>query len=98
MEVRFGDPDLDRLDFDPRYDARLPPAIVRMYRKRIQQIRAARDERDFYQLKSLHFERLKGGDRQIHSMRLNDQYRLLVRLCGEAPNKVVWIVAVKDYH
>ena len=73
-------------------------AIVRAFRKRMQQIRAAADERDFYSLKSLHFEKLKGNRQDNYSMRLNDQYRLILRLEGEAPKKVVRLIGIEDYH
>lgn len=100
MEVRFLDADLDRLETDPAFDGGFPPAVVRAYRKVMQLIRAARDERDFYAMKSLHFEKLKGDRAGDHSMRLNDQWRLIVRLeAGTVPNtKCVVIVAIEDYH
>ena len=61
MDVRFKDPKLDRLETDPTYDAGFSQAIVTAYRSRMQVIRAAPDERVFYNLKSLHFEKLKGN-------------------------------------
>ena len=59
MEVRFKDPKLDRLETDPTFDAGFAQVIVTAYRKLMQVIRAAPDERVFYSLKSLHFEKLK---------------------------------------
>ena len=44
----------------------------------MQMIRAASDERTFYELKSLHFEKLKGDRSHQHSMRLNKQWRFIV--------------------
>ena len=41
MEVRFGDKDLDRLETDPRFDGGYPQEVVKMFRKRMQAIRAA---------------------------------------------------------
>jgi len=90
MDVTFADDDLDRLETDASFDLNLPEAIVKAYRKRIQAIRAAPDERDFYRLKSLHYEKLKGQRQHQRSMRLNDQYRLA--------KKVVTIVSIEDYH
>jgi proteic killer suppression protein len=96
--VEFGDDDLDRLETDPTYEAGLPPGIVRAYRMRLQFIRNAPDERDFYSMKSLHFEKLKGSRSHQHSLRLNDQWRLIVELIGKQPNKVVRVVSIEDYH
>jgi proteic killer suppression protein len=98
MLVRFLDADLDRLETDPRFDGGFSPAVVKAYRKRMQVIRAANDERIFYGLKSLHFEKLKGARSHQHSMRLNDQWRLVLEFEGEAPGKTVCVVSIEDYH
>ena len=98
MEVIFEDHDLEKLETDSGFDAGLSGEIIKAYRKRIQQIRAAIDERDFYSLKSLRFEKLKGSRDHQRSMRLNDQWRLIVELRGESSNKVVVIIAIEDYH
>ena len=98
MEVSFGDPDLDRLETDARFEGGLSSSVVKAYRKRMQQIRAAQDERAFYALKSLHFEKLKGERSQQHSMRLNDQWRLIVEIHGTGKDKVLHLVGIEDYH
>jgi proteic killer suppression protein len=73
MEVQFRDAKLDRLEIDPRYDGGFSHAVVTAFRKRMQMIRAADDERAFYQMKSLHFEKLQGSRSHQHSMRLNNR-------------------------
>lgn len=98
MEVEFDDDDLDRLETDARFSAGWPAGVVSTYRKRLQLIRSAPDERDFYQLKSLRFEKLKGNRAHQHSMRLNDQYRLIVQLKGKGADKVIRVVGIEDYH
>ena len=98
MEVLFKDERLDRLETDTRYDAGFAQAVVTAYRKRMQFIRNALDERDFYQMKSLHFEKLKGNRSHQHSMRLNEQWRLVVEFKGIAPNKVIAVISIEDYH
>jgi proteic killer suppression protein len=98
MEVSFEDQSLDRLETDPTYNGGFGDAIVKAYRKRMQQIRAATDERTFYAHRSLHFEKPKGQREGQHSMRLNDQWRLIVELRGEAPRKTVHVVEIVDYH
>jgi proteic killer suppression protein len=64
----------------------------------MQQIRAATDERTFHAYRSLNFEKLKGDREGQYSMRLNDQYRLIVELHGEHPKKAVHVVEITDYH
>ena len=98
MEIRFKDQKLDRLETDGTYDAGYAHEIVRSYRKCMQIIRQAPDERVFYNLKSLHFEKLKGDRAHQHSMRLNKQWRLIIELEGVAPNKLVAVISIEDYH
>ena len=59
---------------------------------------AASDERNFYALKSLHFEKLKGDRSHLCSMKLNDQWRLILELTGSGPEKVAVLVGIEDYH
>jgi proteic killer suppression protein len=98
MEVRFEDASLDRLETDPEYAGGYDQAIVRAFRLRMQMIRAALDERAFYELKSLHFEKLKGDRSHQHSMRLNKQWRLILEFDGSGSTKIVCIIAIEDYH
>jgi toxin HigB-1 len=98
MEVEFKDDELDRLETDARFTAGYPAGLVSVYRKRLQMIRAASDERDFYELKSLHFEKLKGARSHQRSMRLNAQFRLIVELRGKGQEKVVYVDGIEDYH
>jgi toxin HigB-1 len=86
------------LETDGTFDAGFSREIVRAYRKCLQIIRAAPDERVFYNLKSLHFEKLKGNRSHEHSMRLNKQWRLIIEFEGIAPNKLVAVISIEDYH
>jgi len=98
MEVAFKDSDLDRLETDAKFDAGFSPGVVKAFRKRMQVIRSAVDERVFYAMKSMHFEKLKGDKEGQYSMRLNDQWRLILQFKAEAPNKMVVVVSIEDYH
>lgn len=98
MEVRFKDDALERLESDARFDGGYSPPVVKKFRQRMQQIRAAKDERDLYQLHSLHCEKLKGDRSHQHSIRLNDQWRLVFELEGKGAAKVIAIVSIEDYH
>ena len=73
-------------------------AITAAFRKRMQVIRAAKDERDFYQLKSLRYEKLKGNRQHQHSMRPNDQFRLILEYEGDGQDKTLAVVKIEDYH
>lgn len=98
MDVSFAEDDLDRLEVDPAFTMGLSGALVKAYRKRVQMIRSAPDVRDFYALKSLHFEKLQGKRQHQHSMRLNQQYRLILELSDAVNSRHVTIKGVEDYH
>lgn len=98
MDVAFKDQTLANLENDPGFNAGFGDAIVKAYRKRMQQIRAATDERTFYAHRSLQFEKLQGDRDGQYSMRLNDQWRLIIELRGDAPKKTVYIAEIVDYH
>ena len=86
------------METDPSYNGGYPPGIVKAFRKRMQLIRNAKDERDLYAIKGNRFEKLKGDRAHQHSMRLNDQMRLVVELkTGNPKNKIV-VRAIEDYH
>lgn len=97
MRVRFADRKLERLWTEGGYTHGLGPNIVKAFRKVMQAIVAATDERDFYGLKSLHYKKLKGSRSHQRSMRLNQQFRLIVELVQQ-DDKLVLIVAIEDYH
>jgi toxin HigB-1 len=98
VEVEFADDDLDRLEADRKFTEGFGPDIVKAFRKAMQAIRSAVDERDFYNLKSLHFEKLEGARAHQRSIRINKQWRLVLELKGEARNKTVRVVGIEDYH
>lgn len=98
MEVSFANDDLDRLETDPKFDAKLSQAIVRKFRQRMQSIRAAEDERTFYGFKSWHFEQLQGRRSHQRSIKLNDQWRLVIEIVEGKPKNSVKIVSIEDYH
>ncbi len=98
MEVACPDEDLDRLEVDATFTAGYGPEIVRGYRKVMQAIRAAHDERDLYNSRGLRFEKLDGKRKHQHSLRINKQWRLIVELESEASQKRIRIVGIEDYH
>ena len=95
MDLRFADEDLERLYTDPRSGGKYPQGVVKAYRRLVYYMAQAVDERDFRGMKSWHFEKLAGGR---HSMRLNDQFRLIVEIVNSASGKAIFIQGIEDYH
>jgi proteic killer suppression protein len=59
---------------------------------------AALDERAFYAMTSLHYEKLKGDRAGQRSMRLNKQWRLILRIAEDDQGKQVVVIEIADYH
>jgi proteic killer suppression protein len=98
FEVLYKDESLERLERDAKYTAGHAPAVVKAFRKRMWVIRNAVDERDLRESKANHFEKLKGDRGHQHSMRLNDQWRLIVEIDGKGANKRLVVIGIEDYH
>lgn len=98
MEVDFADDDLDRLETDARATAGHGQPVDRAFRKVVQAIRNADDTRDLLAVRALRLERLKGKRDHQWSMRLNNQWRLIVEFQGSGPNARVRVIEVVDYH
>lgn len=98
MQVKFVDSELSRLETDSSYTMGLSQAVVSAFRKRILHIRQAEDERAIRNMKSLHFEKLLGSRSHQHSIRLNEQYRLILEIEEQQTGKVIIIVSIEDYH
>jgi proteic killer suppression protein len=97
MQVRHVDSKLERLEADASFRGGYDHKIVKAFRKTMAVIRGAFDERTFYALKGLHYEKLKGDRSHERSMRLNDQFRLILQVLDENGTTVV-IVSIEDYH
>ena len=98
MQLEFRDSSLAQLAYEAEFDGGYDRAIVRAFRKRVQAIDAARDERDLRAVKGNHFEKLKGDRSHQYSLRLNGQWRLIIELQDREGHKACVLVAIEDYH
>ncbi len=83
--------------------SRLTPMVARLtlvkaFRKRMQFLRAAKTEQDLRNWKALHFEKLKGQRKDERSVRLNDQWRLILKLEQATNGPQIVVVGITDYH
>lgn len=99
MDVDFEDAQLKRLFEDATF--RLPSVglpLTRAFRKVVGVLHAASDERDLRGMRSLHFEKLSGKRAGQHSVRLNDQWRLILRMTGRSEERKLVVIEIDDYH
>lgn len=81
-------------------DAHKYPGVVDDFFEVMAIIDAAVDERDLYVQKGLRFEKLKGkrGKLGQRSLRLNDQWRLIVTVNEDDQGNYLTIIDIEDYH
>jgi proteic killer suppression protein len=99
MRIEYGDDDLRRLAEDPDCrPRRLGRDVIVAYRKKIQILDAAKDERDLLAMRSLRLEQLAGDRAGTCSIRLNDQFRLILTFYTDDDGRVVVVLELVDYH
>lgn len=98
MRIEFDDPNLERLWTDRAFTGGHAPAVVKGFRKAVNAIHAAADERDLLALRGLNFHRLRDDRDGQYAMKVNDQWRLIVEIRGAAPNKAMGVLEIVDYH
>jgi proteic killer suppression protein len=98
MKVEFADDDLARICTDQAHKLGLPVAVIRMARNRLIQLEAAHDERDLRNLKGLNYKKGKGVREGTHSIRINDQYRIVFTLSEEDRPPRIVVIKIGDTH
>lgn len=99
MRIVFEDDQLRRLAEDATYaPKRYGRDLIKAYRKKIQLLRSAVDERDLYAMHSLHLEQLSGSRAGTSSIRLNRQFRLIIRFGTDENGRKVTVLEMVDYH
>ena len=76
----------------------LGPDLIKAYRKKVGFLAAADTEVDLRNYKALHFEKLSGGRAGQHSIRLNKQWRIILRIESDAQGRLLIIIEIVDYH
>ena len=95
MRVESHDEVLRRLAEEQEYAPKgWDPDVIKSYRKKVQLISAAQNERDLYAMRGLRLEKLKGDRLGQTSMRLNDQFRLILTFRTEGDRVAVLLEVV----
>ena len=98
MKIRHANSKTEIVETSDAHKLGLPVAVIVSARRKLQFLRQARDERDIRAMKSLAFEKLKGDRKGEHSVRLNDQWRLVLRIDEECEPRELIILSIEDYH
>jgi proteic killer suppression protein len=98
MELEFEDSELEDLAFNERYAGKFSPALVKMVRRCLNYLIQAPDRRAIYSYPGYHTEKLKGKLQGLYSLRLNKQYRLIIKFVSEGKAEIIRVLRIEDYH
>lgn len=96
MDIRHADDRLQRLETDLAYDAGFAPDTVQVFRRRMAQIRAARDTADLAALKSLDFKQSHSNDDSRYRLALGARVRLLMQLNDKPSPPRVTVLGIEN--
>ena len=99
MRIEFADETLRKAaevaEFRPK---KWGPDLLKAYRKKINYLANAVDDRDLRQMKSLHLEKLSGDRKGTSSIRLNNQYRLILNFRTDIDGRTVIVLELSDHY
>lgn len=102
MDIKFKDKWLEKIESgsanELAHEVRLPLAVIKSAQKKLQFLRATTDEKTLLNWKSLHYEKLKGDMEGLSSIRLNDQWRMVLSVEAAVDGLSAVIVSIDDYH
>jgi proteic killer suppression protein len=100
VEFRFKSDKLRLLYTQEEGAHRYPAAVVKGFFHVMSIIRSMPNEGDLYYFKSLHYEKLKGtrGKLGERSLRLNDQWRLIIKLETDPRGKTILVLEIGDHY
>ncbi len=99
MQVKIEDPSLGEMVGDKKVYGKVPYPfeVVKAFKKRIFQIKNAKNTQDLRNNKSLHFEKLKEKKYEgKYSIRLNIAYRMIFRIENETGNSRLEIICIEE--
>ena len=97
LRFRFKTKKFEELYTKQKNAHKYAEGVVEAFFEAMAIIRAAKDERDLRAFKSLRLEKLSGKRKDEYSLRLNQQWRLIIKF-EEDEGKTVLIIGIEDYH
>ncbi len=98
MRFSFRNRDIELLYTERKNAHKYPNEVINGFFRVMAIIRNASDERDLRAFRSLNYEALKGNRSHQNSMRLNQQWRLIVERHLDQDGRILWIIDIEDYH
>ena len=100
MRFRFKTKRLEALYYEGKGTKKYPEGVVDAFFEVMAYIENAVDERELRGFKGLHFEQLRGKRAKLghQSIRLNDQYRLILTIRRDQDGKYLLIIRLAKHY
>ena len=99
MQVKLHDHFLGEVASGTHGKLPFPLEVAIGFRKRLVQINQAESTQDLRNLKSLHFEKLKGKRYEgKYSIRINQSYRMIFRIDKQAGIEIIGIEEISNHY
>lgn len=99
MRINFEDDDLRRLYEDRDFVLpRIGPDVTKAFRKAVGFLAAAPTQADLRNYRALRLKKLQGNRQGQHSVRLNRQWRLILRFETDSDGQLLIVIEIVDYH
>jgi toxin HigB-1 len=97
-KISFANKKLERLFLEGKGAEKLPESIFENFIDAVRMLIRVADERELYTLSGYRPEKLHGDHKGQHSLRLNDQFRLIYTIVKNSDGKIVLLLEIVDYH
>ena len=98
MKVRYADEQTYLVETSQAHRLRLPVAVIKSARRCLRVLRNCVDERDIRAIPSFRYEKLGGKRDGQRSIRINHQWRLIVRVDRECDPIEIEIIEISNHY
>lgn len=99
MRIDFEDDDLRHLYEERDFVLpRIGPEVTKAFRKTVGFLVAAPTQADLREYRALRLKKLQGDRQGQYSVRLNRQWRLIIRFETDSDGQILIVIEVVDYH
>ncbi len=98
MRYRFVDRRLEILHATGAGRERLGEDVTKAFLRSMTLIESVQKEMELYAYKGLRYEKLRGDRKGQRSIRLNKQWRLILKPDSDEAGNFLWILELVDYH
>lgn len=98
LRFEFYTRKLEELYTHEKGSHKYPPEVIEAFFNKMAVIDSALDERDLYNMKSLHYEHLHGDQKDYRSIRINKKWRLKIKVDKDESGNYLLIIDLENHY